>query len=100
MKKVIDKESLIKILDKITKEFQGVIYQLKESKSTPSYYIRFLYRGRKKTVRISDHKSAKNMPTNVNAVVSKQMERFLINNIKSMQTAHLYDLFDKVGREA
>ncbi|MBP3707122.1 MAG: hypothetical protein J6J36_00735 [Clostridia bacterium] len=99
MKKLVDKQELIKILDKIVKDFNGVEYQLKESKSTPSYYIRFLYKGRKKTVRISDHRSSKNMPTNVNMSVSKQMERFLVNNIKKMQTSHLYDLFDQVGRE-
>jgi hypothetical protein len=90
------------IIDKIIRRFSGVTYNIKSSKTTPSCYIRFYYEDCQKTVRVSDHRKPQNtvMTTNTSLKAGDdKMERFFINNIKSLQRQHMYKMYDKISQE-
>ena len=70
-------EKLENTLEKVIKKYPGVTYSIREADTTNSAYVRFYYRSRKRTVRVSDHPTKKLMPTTIGKT---NLERFFINN--------------------
>lgn len=96
----MSKDWLEQTLMKLQKENPGLTFSIKEANTTNSFYVRFFYGDRKRTVRISDHNSGKNMPSNIFAGAKRtnNVGRFLSNNVKTLKTLVLGDLLKGVSK--
>lgn len=86
-------EKLQNILDKFTKEYEGLTYSVKYSQTTKSIYIRFYHNGVKRTARISDHPTGKSIAS---CGIDATTERFLRNQVKALYKRNLWELFKKI----
>lgn len=86
-------ENLQSILDKFTKEYEGLTYSIKYSQTTSSIYIRFYHNGVKRTARISDHPTGRLIAS---CGIDATTERFLRNQVKALYKRNLWELFKKI----
>lgn len=94
----LSKEAIDNLMVNVCRQEKDLNYSLRESKTTNSFYLRLYYKGKCKSLRISDHKSSKAMPS-VTYVEWKAplLEKFIKNNINQLKRNALKDLFDKIA---